>query len=305
LICATITQMKYLIILILLLLNPAAYAEEFDEWIPFYAGNKTIHLKFTDVINDKYTVNVLWTPDDGLQVGLNGPAIVQFVPIEPNYGAESFVIEYGLFHLPGSVLPQLWIETEYGDFEYDRSFDLNKTYTLKYSDLIDATSANSGNSVYRMGSGSAPFFFQDINYDGVKELVVVETAGGQKYTDEFYFYKLDGYKYLYKHFDLINTDEADVARYSDIDSSTRFDEDNKTIETHSIGGSCGGSAVTYKQQSDLEFHPIIYKKWNHGLTVEYGYVCTESIYDIVDGEGVLKSKSYSEMDGTELGTKYY
>jgi len=85
LICATITQMKYLIILILLLLNPAAYAEEFDEWIPFYAGNKTIHLKFTDVINDKYTVNVLWTPDDGLQVGLNGPAIVQFVPIEPNY----------------------------------------------------------------------------------------------------------------------------------------------------------------------------------------------------------------------------
>ncbi len=157
------------------------------------------------------------------------------------------------------------------------------------------------------GGSSAPFFFQDVNYDGVKELVVVETAGGQRYTDEFYFYKLDGYKYLYKHFDLLNTDEADVARYSDIDSSTEFDEDNKTIKTWSIGGSCGGSAVTYKQQSDLEFHPVVYKKWNHGPTVEYGYVCTESIYDIVDGGKVLKSKSYSSMDGAgiELGIKYY
>jgi len=287
--------MKYILLLLaLFLFNLSAHAEE-DEWIPFYEGNKTIHLKFTDVINDKYTVNVLWTPDDGLQMALNGPAVVQFVPIEPGYGAESFVVEYGYFHLPGSVLVKLGIMDS--DFEYDRSIDLHKTYTLKYSDLIDA-------------GVRTPFYFHDYNYDGVDELVTVERGSGQRFFDEFYFYKLDGYKYLYKHFDLINTDEADVARYSDIDSSTEFDEDNKTIKTHSIGGSCGSSAVTYKQQSDLEFHPVVYKEWDSRPTMEYGYVCTESTYDIVDNKQVLKSKSKSYKDfdtgrEVELGVKYY
>mgnify|MGYP000568331036 CR=1 FL=1 len=297
--------MKQIILSIVLFFSLASYAEK-DDWIPFYEGNKTIHLKFTDVIDNKYTVNILWTPDDGLQMPLNGPAIVQFVPIEPDNGAQSFIIEYGFFRLPGSALVKLGIMGS--DFEYNRSVDLNKTYTLKYSDLIDTTLTDSPNSVYHLGS-SAPFFFQDVNYDGIKELVVVETGDGQRFTDEFYFYKLDGYKYLYKHFDLINTNEADVAGGDNIDSLTEFNDNNKTIKVWRQGGACGSTQTIYRQQSDLEFHPTIYTEWE-SYTNGVRRICVASEFDISNGEKALKSKTESYWDSEkskniELGTKYY
>ncbi|MBC8551400.1 MAG: hypothetical protein H8D23_17285 [Candidatus Brocadiales bacterium] len=299
--------MKYLIILTLLLLNPLAHAEDDEHgWNPFYSANKTIHLKFTDVIDDKYMVNVLWTPDDGLQMALNGPAVVQFVPIKPNNGAQSFVIEYDYFHLPRVALFNLGIIDS--DFEYDRAIDLNKTYTLNYGDLIKDPRERISQDAYNLVS-AMPFFFEDVNYDGIKELVIVERGAGQRYTDEFYFYKLDGYQYLYKHFDLINTNEADVASNDNVDSLTEFNPTEKTIKVWSQGGACSSSQTTYKQNGELEFHPITHIEWE-SYANGVRYICAVLSYDISNGEKVLKSKSESYWDSdksenVELGTKYY
>ena len=70
--------MKYIILLAFLLINPVTQAEEVEQK-SFFDGTKTIHLKFTDVIDDKYTVDVLWTPDDGYVPRLVGPATIRFV----------------------------------------------------------------------------------------------------------------------------------------------------------------------------------------------------------------------------------
>ena len=73
--------MKQIIILVFLLLNSVAHAHigADDASYHFFDGTKTIHLKFTDVIDDKYTVDVLWTPDDGYVPRLVGPATIRFV----------------------------------------------------------------------------------------------------------------------------------------------------------------------------------------------------------------------------------
>jgi hypothetical protein len=70
--------MKYIILLAFLLINPVTQAEEVGQK-SFFDGTKIIHLKFTDVIDDKYIVNVLWMPDDGLAPQLVGPAVIHFV----------------------------------------------------------------------------------------------------------------------------------------------------------------------------------------------------------------------------------
>jgi hypothetical protein len=54
--------MKYILLLLaLFLFNLSVHAEE-DERKSFFDGTKTIHLRFTDIIDDKYTVDILWTP---------------------------------------------------------------------------------------------------------------------------------------------------------------------------------------------------------------------------------------------------
>ena len=71
--------MKQIIVSIFLLLSSVVCAEERKS---FFDGTKTIHLKFTNIIDGQYTVDVLWMPDDGLAPQLVGPAVINFVKIE-------------------------------------------------------------------------------------------------------------------------------------------------------------------------------------------------------------------------------
>ena len=70
--------MKQIILLVFLLLSPVTFADT-DERKSFFDGTKIIHLTFTDLIDNKYIVNVLWMPDDGLAPQLVGPAVIHFV----------------------------------------------------------------------------------------------------------------------------------------------------------------------------------------------------------------------------------
>jgi hypothetical protein len=147
-----------------------------------------------------------------------------------------------------------------------------------------------------------PFFFEDIDFDGKDELVIVNFNAGQKAYNTYSIYK-PNYKYG-NMYNLVSNEPFNV-----LDQLSTFDKVNKTIDVFSTGGSCGSTNEKFKLING-KYISIEFTEWNPRPTMEYGYICTESVYDVIKGERVLKSKSESYWDSEkseyiELGTKYY
>jgi hypothetical protein len=276
--------MKYIILLAFLLINPVTQAE----WKSFFDGTKTIHLKFTDVINDKYTVNAVWAPIDDQSPRLVGPATISFLK-GSNY---LFSVSANEFHLPYDELEKLGV-LKVDDEGQAVKVDLNKVYSFEYhSKSFNKISLMNNTHKYEV-SGSTeqtPFFFEDIDFDGKDELIVVNfnTLDGQRWFNTYSIYK-PTYKYG-NIYNLVNTEPFNI-----IDQLTTFDKDSKTTSHYYRGGSCSNSEDTYKMIGG-QFEHIKYKKWRESTSKKLGFVCTESTYDIVDGKQVLESETDSFYD---------
>ena len=97
-------------------------------------------------------------------------------------------------------------------------------------------------------------------------------------------------------------DLTDTLPYSNIDATTEFDSDNKTIQLYYSGGACSSSYETYKRVfsdyplRDYKFeliHKIDYETWD-----EYGndIPCTKYVYDVVDGKEILDEAKSGTVD---------
>ena len=280
--------MKYIILLAFLSINSVVAAEEKAS---FFDGTKTIHLKFTDVIDDKYTVNVLWTPDDENIPKLVGPATIRFV--KDSGGV--FSVSVDAFHLPLDTLNKLGLlKFDYSGDYHTLAVDLTKVYPVEYSGKDSLFDSFRGNSV--------PFFFEDIDFDGKDELIVVDFGTGQKWVDD---YKV--YKPIYKDGKMYNLETEKP--FNMLDQKATFNKENRTIDVFLSGGACGSTNEKFKL-IDGKYISIEFTEWNPRPTMEYGYICTESVYDLIKGEKVLKSKSESYWDSDKktnikLGTKFY
>jgi hypothetical protein len=288
--------MKYIILLAFLLINPVTQAEEVEQK-SFFDGTKTIHLKFTDVIDDKYNVNVLWMPDDGLAPKLVGPAVIHFVK---NRGY-SFSVSAEAFHVPSDILNQLGLlKFDYSGDYHTLPVDLNKVYPIEY----DSEELSLFDNLYHHGKprvGSAPFFFEDIDFNGKDELILINTRAGQRWVDSYTIYQS-----TYKGGNIYNlaTDEP----FNILDEKSIFDKENRTIDVFSSGGACANSNEKFKLV-DGRYTPVEFTEWDSIANGER-YVCVESIYTVINNERILKSKSESYWDSEkseniELGTKYY
>jgi hypothetical protein len=284
--------MKYTFLLLtLFLLNIASYANE-DAWESFFDGSKTIHLKFTDVIDDKYTVNVLWNPNDGNVPRLVGPATIRFV----KDSGSTFSVSVDAFHLPLDVLNKLGLLKfdDSGDY-HTLPVDLTKVYPVEYNTIGKDSLFDSfhGNNV--------PFFFEDIDFDGKDELIVVDFGNGQRRVDD---YKV--YKPTYKNGNMYNL--AIDKPFDMLDQKTAFNKENRTIDVFLSGGACGSTNEKFKLIGN-KYVAIEFTDWDYYIR-DGGSVCVESNYVVIDGVRVLKSKSesYTEFGSgktIELGTKYY
>ncbi len=67
-----------------------------------------------------------------------------------------------------------------------------------------------------------PFFFEDIDFDGKDELIVVNFNDGQRWFNTYSIYK-PTYKYG-NTYNLVNTEPFNI-----IDQLTTFDKDSKTL----------------------------------------------------------------------------
>ena len=288
--------MKQIIVSIFLLLSSVVWAEERKS---FFDGTKTIHLKFTNIIDGQYAVDVLWMPDDGLAPQLVGPATISFVK---NRG-RSFSVLAEAFHLPIDVL------NEFGLLKYDNSgdyhtlpVDLSKVHPIEYGSDEVSIFNNPYHLYYdKPIVGIVPFFFEDIDFDNKDELILINTRAGQRWVDSYTIYKA-----TYKGGNIYSlaTDEP----FNMLDQKTTFNKENRTIDVFSSGGACGSTNEKF-QLINGKYASVEFVEW---VSVENDekIACIESIYTVINDKRILKSKSESYWDSEqgkyiELDTKYY
>lgn len=277
--------MNQIILSILLLLNVSVYAEE-SEWWEYYDRTKTIHLQFVDETEEGYTVNITWTPDGGLAPMLTGPALINF---KSKNRDDLFTITADYLHVSSEVLSKAGLEL-FNDEGYNLTADLNKTYLIEYAPYQKISLWNNTHKLDKSGSiGQAPFFFEDVDLDGVDEIVVTNFRAGQRYHNEYS---------IYKNFSRWGESSYKTLRASPfdyIDQLTTFNKDTETITQFHSGGSCGSAEDVYKKTGN-QFKHVQHTKWNLTNDMTIGNICVQSTFEIVDVGEVLKSESKSYYD---------
>ena len=227
-------------------------------------GKTPIYIEFTDVIQGRYIVDVEWFPDWGLVPMFNGPANINFKLVDRDV---KFTIKTDFFNIGNRMF-------SFPKYRINANTIANKeVIKMKYSDIANE-----------------PFAFGDMNFDGIKELVIANRRQGQRHHDAYEVYLIQEIEDT-SYFNIL--DLTDVLPYSNIDATTKFDSDNKTIQLYYSGGACSSSYETYKRVfsdyplRDYKFkliRKIDYETWDkNGDDIP----CTKYVYDVIDGKEIL------------------
>mgnify|MGYP006141677211 FL=1 len=236
-------------------------------------GKTPIYIEFTDVIQGRYIVDVEWFPNWGLVPMFNGPANINFKLVDSDI---KFTIKTDFFNIGSRMF-------SFPKYRMDAKTIANK-------EVIKMNFRNIANP---------PFSFGDMNFDGINELVIAHRRQGQRHYDAYDVYliqELEGSSY----FNIL--DLTDVLPYSEIDATTEFDWENKTIELYYSGGACSSSYETYKRVfsdyplRDYKFElvkKIDYETWDDGGN---DIPCSQFVYDVVDGKDILVEAESGPVD---------
>jgi len=274
--------MKKLLLLLFVSIGINAAAEDdlaeyMDNGLSIYYqlldGKTPIYIEFTDVIQGRYIVDVEWFPNWGLVPMFNGPANINFKLIDKDV---KFTIKTDFFNIGNRMFsfPKYRMDAE--------TIASKEVIKMKFSDIANA-----------------PFAFGDMNFDGIKELVIANRKQGQRHHDAYEVYLIQEIEDT-SYFNIM--DLRDTLPYSNIDATTEFDSDNKTIQLYYSGGACSSSYETYKRVfsdyplRDYKFeliHKIDYETWDEdGNDIP----CTKYVYDVVDGKEILDEAKSGTVD---------
>ena len=234
-------------------------------------ANKLIKIHFTDLIEDRYIVDVEWFPDNGLAPFLTGPANITFTLKESN---KSFTLRTEFYHSP--------------DFEVDwEKINNGEVFEMKYSDFkhystVKELTSKNKEHIWSVG---IPFLFEDVNFDSTKELIIAEKRGGQRGEDSYKVYSIDKYGAINSRYDITNS-----IPYVKFDAFTKFNPEDKTITLYYSGGACTTISETYQAVGGyrgVKFQLI--KGWETYFWDDDGndIGCHIKTYDIVNGREVL------------------
>ena len=242
------------------------YIEEsgLPEYYSLLNTKNPIYIEFTDVIQDRYRVNVEWFPDVGLAPFFTGHANINFKLVDQDI---QFTVRSELFNIPQAIFKN------YPEYEINREIiESKKPLKMRYAGLKEP-----------------PFEFRDINFDGTKELVIREKRGGQRFYDSFMVHLIQEGEdeASFKVVDL-----SDMMPYESFDETTEFDWVNETVLMYYSGGACSSSYETYKRVysdnslKDYQFElikKIDYETWNDDGDIP----CSKYVYDVVNGKDIL------------------
>jgi hypothetical protein len=274
--------MKKPLLILLLLITQLAFAENdlaeyMDNGLPKHYelldGKTPIYIEFTDVIQGRYIVDVEWFPDWGLVPMFNGPANINFKLIDRDV---KFTIKTDFFNIGNRMF-------SFPKYRIDANTIANKeVIKMKYSDIANE-----------------PFAFGDMNFDGIKELVIANRRQGQRHHDAYEVYliqEIEDTSY-FNIMDLTNT-----LPYSNIDATTKFDSDNKTIRLYYSGGACSSMEELYERV--ISKYPLQNHQFKLIEKIEWDYMdedrnripCTKYVYDVVDGREILDEVRSGPVD---------
>ena len=279
--------LKTLLLFLLLIFTNNSFADD-DNGLPevyeingkkLMDGKTAIHIHFTDIIEERYIVDVEWFPDNGLMPLWTGPATIIF---NTKDGALSlFTISTGFFHIP--------------NFKWDWKKIYNgEVFEMKYSDFKHQSTVQELTSKKSIWSVGIPFLFEDVNFDGSKELIIVKKRAGQRGTDDYEVYSIDEFGALNSPYNITNS-----LPYVKFDGFTKFNSEDKTITLYSSGGACGSCYETYQAvvgYKGVKF--ILIKKIVYDYQDKNGnYIgCHIYTYDVVNGREVLIESESGPVD---------
>jgi hypothetical protein len=236
-------------------------------------GKTPIYIEFTDVIQGRYIVDVEWFPDWGLVPMFNGPANINFKLVDRDV---KFTIKTDFFNIGNRMFsfPKYRMDAE--------TIASKEVIKMKFSDIANA-----------------PFAFGDMNFDGIKELVIANRRQGQRHHDAYEVYLIQEIEDT-SYFNIL--DLTDVLPYSNIDATTKFDSDNKTIELYYSCCACGSSYETYRRVFSDD--PLEDYKFELIKKIDYDYEdkdgnripCHKYVYDVVDGREILDEARSGPVD---------
>jgi len=276
--------MKKLLLLLLLLFanNSFANKEPANCCPEIYKGlnaDKVIKIHFTDLIEGKYTVDVQWFPDNGLAPFLTGPAIITFK--RKGDVLSWFTKLTGFFHIP--------------NFEVDwEKINNGEVFEMKYGDFYNLSTLKELASKEGIYSLETPFFFEDVNFDGKRELIITEKRNGQRGRDAYKVYSIGEFRPEIDLYDITYS-----LPYVKFDSSTEFNPKDKTITLYYSGGACTTISETYQAVDGygaVKFRLI--KGWETYYWDDDGndIGCHIKTYDIVNGREVLNVAESGVVD---------
>ena len=284
--------MKLVIALLVLVISSVTLADEKRKLLyEALDGSKSIKFKFNETFLGGYKVEGEWTPN-GEEASLGGPSIIKFYKDDTQ---EKFQVFIALSSMNFNHFNGLNLTLDDGE-TFNASVDLDKTYSLNYSDFYPMSlwrthaDITDNEDFY---DNEPPFFFEDLDFDGIDELITVEIRAGQRWSNEYIVHK--------KRENNQGVIEYKPFWYTEhnIDDLTKFDKNNKLLTFIGSGGACWNNYDIYKFEK-VKYN-LIASETERDVIVNPGkedsfLACENSVFDIIDGNKVLRESIYTYWD---------
>lgn len=222
-----------------------------------------VSISYSSVING-YSVYVLWKPMVVSNNRTIGPAIIEFYKVDEPY---SFYLTNNHFGIENSMLPFTYSEDGLSIVSINE-YDIYLEY-----DKADLESASS------FGTTNQPFFFQDLDFDKIEELVLVESENGQRGVASFKAYKFENSELQPDRYGITS-----IEPFRSLDEMSKVDYLTKRITIYKSGGNCANSSEIYKLQlakNEYEANSFILETIIEEQRDEKSNKCYESTYSVI------------------------
>lgn len=257
-------QLNLISILLLLLINSCANAQT------QLNKHEIITISYSNEVAG-YMVTAIWKP---MKVSYNhviGPAIIEF---KNKKDSTLFNLTNNNFSILKKLLPFTYSED---------SLEIKKINKKAISLVYNETKMNKN-----FGTTNQPFFFQDLDFDNKKELIITEVNNGQRGIASFKAYKIEYGEIESELYGITNT-----APFKSLDEMSKIDYKNKQIIIYGSGGVCLNGAEIYKFQTtknDYEDNKYILEFIVEEQRDDKLDKCFELVYKVINNSKQLISK---------------
>lgn len=189
------------------------------------SGKEVVNIEFSNIISG-FKVKAIWIPRKVIYDHVVGPAIITFQNVKDS---AVFDITTDHFSISKSRLPFIFTEDGYEIAMVNRN---------SISMLYETGNLTSNES---FGTTKEPFFFEDVNFDGNKELLIVEVGNGQRDVASFKAYNFDFGEVQLGRFGITFTEP-----FRSLDEMSVIDHIKKSLTIYNSSGYCSSNYDIYK-----------------------------------------------------------